>query len=626
MVAASAYAPAASAQTFQPTPLPKPGQALVQSSEIYPRASAEVEIAAGLKVKPLKTVQTKAGKAAVADRLIVGFAKGLSDSEQHDAHLKAAGRISMAAKPVKKLGPQTELVDVSGAKSLEAAIDAYRADPRVRLAAPDLLMRETETPNDTQFGQQANMTRIQAPAAWNRTHGSLSRRIAILDTGIDLSNTNADLTGRVVASVDFSGSPFGATDKRGHGTHVAGIAGAVTNNNFGVAGVAWNTQLLNAKVLDDTGAGSISMLIDGIRWAVANGADVINMSVGADQSCNPSAWEDLFDTGRNELQDAINEAFAANVVLVAAAGNNGNSNENWPASCPNVVSVASTDNNDARSGFSNFGTWVDVAAPGSNIFSTALPLGSRCANGTAQFAMCSGTSMASPHVAGLAVLVKQSCNLTSASSIVGRIQATSDQIAGTGASWIFGRINALRAVCFPAPSNLHLGNVTTNSIELLWTDGGAPADSSTEVHFRPHNTATWSVQVLAANRTQWLHQGLSAGSGWDYKVRDCDANGCSAFSNQVTGYAGTTGHTLTVNKIGTGSVTSQPAGINCGSDCSDVYANGTQVALEAHDGFVNGAEWVFKGWSGACSGQNYTCTVTMNAAKSVTARFNRTSE
>jgi thermitase len=108
--------------------------------------------------------------------------------------------------------------------------------------------------------------KIQAPAAWNRTHGSSARRIAILDTGIDQSGTNPDLAGLVVAQQDFTGSAFGSNDKVGHGTHVAGIAGAVTNNGVGVAGVAFNTRLLNGKVLDDTGNGSLSMLIDGIRW------------------------------------------------------------------------------------------------------------------------------------------------------------------------------------------------------------------------------------------------------------------------------------------------------------------------------------------------------------------------
>src|SRR4029453_514046 len=153
---------------------------------------------------------------------------------------------------------------------------------------------------------------------------------------------HADLSGRVVARRDFTGSPNGTADMVGHGTHVAGLAGAVTNNGAGVAGAAWNTSLLNGKVFDDAGNGSLSMLIDGIRWSVSNGADVINMSLGSKDGddCVPSALEDLFDYGVNELQDAIGEAWGAGVVLVASAGNSNTSNQQWPGACPNVLVVA----------------------------------------------------------------------------------------------------------------------------------------------------------------------------------------------------------------------------------------------------------------------------------------------
>jgi thermitase len=276
----------------------------------------------------------------------------------------------MKAQPVAQLGSNAQLVDVSGAASLDAAVKAYRGDPQVRFAAPDLLMRAAEVPNDPSFGAQWGMTRIQAPVAWNRTHGSISRRIAILDSGVDESNP--DLAGRVVARRDFTGSSSGFADRFGHGTHVAGIAGATTNNSVGVASVSFGASLLNGKVLDDAGNGSMSMLIDAIRWATANGAEVMNMSLGSttNDHCVPSALEDFFDFGANELQDAINEACSANVVLVASAGNNGTSNQLWPASCPNVLSVADTMANDTRSPTSTFGTWVDVAAPGTGILST----------------------------------------------------------------------------------------------------------------------------------------------------------------------------------------------------------------------------------------------------------------
>jgi thermitase len=627
LLAATVLAPPT--QAAELAPQPKPGlPQLAIADTTYPRATTEVEIAPGLKVLPLKTVTSKNGRQAVADRLVVVFGKDSSAGDVAETHRNAALRGKMAANPLRQLGPNTQLVDVSGAASLNSAIKAYQADPRVKFAAPDLLIKATETPNDPNFGTQWGMTRIQAPQAWNRTHGSLSRRIAILDTGID--EANPDLAGRVIARRDFTGSASGFADRNGHGTHVAGIAAAATNNGVGVAGVSFGASLLNGKVLDDTGNGSLSMLVDAIRWSVSNGAEIINMSLGSttNDDCVPSAWEDLFDFGVNELQDAINEAFSANVVLVASAGNNGTAQQLWPAACPNVLSVADTDVNDNISPTSTFGTWVDVAAPGSGILSTAVPGAPSCAAGATssfRFAGCSGTSMAAPHVSGLAALVRTSCGFTNAGNIVSRVKSTADQITGTGSLWQSGRINALKAVCFPAPTNLRVGNVTSNSIEILWNDGGAPADSSTEVHYRQHNAATWWVQVLAANRTSWLHQGATAAAGYDYKVRDCDANGCSAFTNTVTGFAGTTAFTLTVGRNGIGTIESVPAGITCPGDCSDAYRSGTVVTLHA-EGFVgNNEEWMFTGWSGACTGRG-DCTVTMNAAKSVTATFRKLSD
>jgi thermitase len=271
-------------------------------------------------------------------------------------------------------------------------------------------MHANETPNDPFIGSQGGLNTIQAPAAWNRTHGSSGVLIAVLDSGIN--EAHPDLTGKVVARHDFTGSSAGTDDLVGHGTHVAGIAAASTNNAIGVAGVGYDSRLLNVKVLDDSGSGSISMLFDGIYWAADNGAHIINMSLGGEDDCSTSWWEDLFDVGRNELRDSIGYASDRNVVLVAAAGNNGANRQQWPGACPNVIAVANTTVNDVKAANSNFGTWVDLAAPGSSIFSTAVPGAPKCQSGlTGQFANCSGTSMASPHVASLAAWFERVADL-----------------------------------------------------------------------------------------------------------------------------------------------------------------------------------------------------------------------
>lgn len=590
--------------------------------EAYPRAAQPIQLQRGgqlLQVRPLKTVRTLSKREAVADRLIVVFRADAPDADQVTAHTRAGKLGAGLAKPVLKVGRKGVLVDVSGALSLEEAARAYKSDPNVLHASPDWVMRAQEIPNDPSVGNQWGLTTIQAPQAWNRTHGSTGVRIAVLDSGIN--EAHADLAGKIVARRDFTGSASGSNDINGHGTHVAGIAAASTNNAMGVAGVGYDSRLMNVKVLDDTGSGSISMLYDAIYWAADNGAHVINMSLGGEEDCSTAWWEDLFDVGRNELREAINYAFGRNIVLVAAAGNNGANQQQWPGACPNVMAVANTNSADMISGTSNFGMWVDVAAPGSAIFSTAVPGAAKCqANLAGAFANCSGTSMASPHVAGIAALVRTSCNLNSATDIVNRIASTSDAIAGTGTLWQFGRVNALRAVCFPSllPS---IASQTASSIQVRWSDR-TPGETRFEVNWQIIGGASSTV-IVPANSTSFLHSGLTAGTSVDYRVRVCDALGCSAFSSAVRGR---TGAQLTVSISGNGRVTSSPAGITCGTggtDCTEVYNPGTLVTLTPRP-YVNTIKniwWEFDHWEGTCAGQNWGCTITMSGARSARAVF-----
>jgi subtilisin family serine protease len=298
------------------------------------------------------------------------------------------------------------------------------------------------------------MRAIQAPAAWNVTHGAASIKIAILDCGI--YEPHPDIAGKVVARKDFSGSPYATDDRCNHGTHVAGIASASTNNGAGVAGVGYNTSLMNGKILlevyDGAGnvigsSGSSTWIVSGIHWAVDNGARVINLSVGS--PFIPVVGNSA--TCAQTYQDAVNYASTRNVVLVAAAGNDGALELFQPASCLGALSVASTDQNDNKSSFSNFGPWVNVAAPGSFIYSTVNP--TLAANQGASYSYFEGTSMAAPHVAGLAGLLWATRWGTNGASVVARIEATADPLPGaTGVLWQTGRVNAARAVTGPPPA------------------------------------------------------------------------------------------------------------------------------------------------------------------------------
>lgn len=432
-----------------------------------------------IQTMPIRRTTTLDGREAVADRIIVGFKSGVDDTEKDAVHRAVAGAQGVPLPiPLKRVDGDAQYVDVTGMPSLEAAIQAYQADPRVRYAEPDYLMHPTEIPNNPAFAQQYGMTKVQAPAAWDVTHGSPAVKIAILDCGI--YEAHPDLVGKVVTRQDFTGSPYGADDKCNHGTHVAGIASANTGSGIGVAGVGYNTALMNGKVLIEqydgfgnlTATGSTTWIAAGIQWAADNGAKVINMSLGGPGVCSQA------------YQDAITYAWSRNVVVVAAAGNY-NANEPFqPADCAHVVSVASTDQNDARSGFSNFGQWVSVAAPGSAIYSTVNP--TIAENHGASYASFDGTSMATPHVAGLVGLLWATAWGTSAPAVVSRLEGTADHIAGTGTNWQYGRINAAIAVHPPLPTTAVLSPAT------LLAGSAAFTLVVTGNYFQPGATVLWS--------------------------------------------------------------------------------------------------------------------------------------
>ncbi|MFD2169702.1 S8 family peptidase [Tumebacillus lipolyticus] len=301
------------------------------------------------------------------------------------------------------------------------ALAKVQADPNVEYAELDQIMKIDLTPNDPSYSSQWHLPKIQAPAAWNITTGSTSTKIAIIDTGVDL--THPDLSAKIIGGYNAITGTTNAQDDHGHGTHCAGIATASTDNNLNGAGVDWKARIMPVKVLDAGGSGYTSDIINGVNWAVANGANIISMSLGGG-AANAS------------FQTAINNAWANNVVIVAAAGNNGNTVKHYPAAYNNVVAVGSTDSADNRSSFSTYGSWVHVGAPGSSILSTRLGGG---------MTTMSGTSMATPVVAGLAGLVRANNPSLSNAGIVSKIFSGADPI-GVPGWWQYGRVNALNSL------------------------------------------------------------------------------------------------------------------------------------------------------------------------------------
>lgn len=241
------------------------------------------------------------------------------------------------------------------------------------------------TPNDPLYPQQPALPFINAPQAWALHRGNESFITAILDTGVRLDHL--DLQARLLPGYDFGNDDSQPSDPFGHGTFVTGIAGAVTNNARGVAAVAPNGKILPVKVFTDSGQGYLNDLLDGVGYAVAQGAHAINLSLGS-------------STAMPVLQIALNNAWNAGVVIVAAAGNNNNMNPFYPAYYSVCIAVAACNLDGTKSGVSTYGSWVDVVAPSGDVYSTTNGSTNSYGRNTGGF-----TSYAAPFVTAQATLL-----------------------------------------------------------------------------------------------------------------------------------------------------------------------------------------------------------------------------
>jgi thermitase len=366
-------------------------------------------------------------------QILVKFQPGTSAATIAEVHCQNGGRL---VEVIPQIGVQVVEVPAS---QLEEKLAAYLGHPSVEYAEPDRQAQIMAIPNDSGFGGQWNMSQVQAPEAWDITQGSSTIDIALLDTGID--QDHPDVSPKIVANVNFSSSPsFG--DYYRHGTHVAGIAAAITDNGMGVAGIGYDSSLMNVKVFADDGSAGASALAQGIIWAADNGAEVININM-------------IYGYPSPTLENAVNYAWDKGAVLVAAAGNQGKSQPTYPGAFANCIAVAATDADDNLASWSTYGDWVSVAAPGVSIYST-LPDG---------YGYGGGTCMASPHVSGLAALLFTVVTDTNGNGRLNdevryAIESTCDDI---GAKVACGRINAYKAVLTSASS---LGSIAGNVTDV----------------------------------------------------------------------------------------------------------------------------------------------------------------
>ncbi|MDJ0704090.1 MAG: S8 family peptidase [Leptolyngbyaceae cyanobacterium MO_188.B28] len=373
---------------------------------------------------------------------------------------------------------------------------------------PNYIYTTRFRPNDPDYDKQWNLRDIGVESAWNITAGK-DVTVAVIDTGVsrvpDLQKT------QFVPGYDFVNDREQADDDFGHGTHVAGTIAQTTNNQYGVAGVAFEANLMPLKVLDETGAGTVSDIAEAIRFAADKDADVINLSLGG--------------AGDSQvLAEAVEYAYRKGVVLIGAAGNEGRNSASYPARYPHVVAVAATGPSGAKAGYSNFGAGVDIAAPGGDI-QQGDPSGGILQNtvnpatGESVFASFQGTSMAAPHVAGVAALIK-AVGVDSPDNIVKILQASArtdqnDTLNHFGA----GHLDAAAAVDMADKGQFNFRNFFRWLREngylnpKFWIDGGLIAFWPKVLMVLGSYLLAWLLRVYLPFAWGWaLSSGLIMGS------------------------------------------------------------------------------------------------------------------
>jgi serine protease len=410
---------------------------------------------------------------------------------------------------VRAMADDTQVLNLPERRALSevaAIADRLAQLPEIEYAEPDRILQPLLTPNDPQYGSQWHYSGaygIDAPAAWDITTGSTNIVVAVIDTGI---LNHADLAGRTLPGYDFIGDIPTANDGNGrdanpsdpgdwttanecyagslasnsswHGTHVAGTIGAASNNNLGVAGINWVSKILPVRVLGKCG-GYTSDILDGMKWAAGlpvagvpnnpNPAKVLNLSLGGSGACDVTQ------------QTAINAIVSAGTTVIVAAGNsNANASGFNPASCNNVIAVAATNPAGYRSYYSNYGAVVDIAAPGgeTNVTSANGVLSTLNAGtttpGADSYKYYQGTSMATPHVVGIASLVLSLIPAATPAQVSQILRNTvkafpvgstcNTSICGPGIASAFNSVSGLPRIADFSPKQLPMGSAAATLI------------------------------------------------------------------------------------------------------------------------------------------------------------------
>jgi thermitase len=416
-------------------------------------------------------------------RVLVKFMSGATATEQVDA---LAQRDLVMLREI--ADAEIQVLDVPAGREREMA-DWLLSTGLVEYAAPDYVAHVTSEPNDDHWALQWNMTLVNAPAGWDIITGTNTITIAVLDTGIDLDHP--DLVSKLVPGSNPLNYDTPPDDDHGHGTHVAAIAGAATNNWMGVAGVDWQARLMPVKVCDADSSCFYSDVIDGIYYAANNGARVINLSM--------AGWEPF-----EGLQVAVRYATdTKGALVVVSAGNCASGGDGcpgvnpvaYPASYTETIAVASATRYDGWASYSEYHSYVDIAAPGGDV---SNPIWSADINGS--YYSRHGTSMSAAHVSGLASLIWALNPGLSPTQVWNVMRDTADKVGpyayinGRNNYMGYGRIDVAAALSSVAPTLV----VSPTSVSFL-AGNNRPLPSSfiTIANDSDYSSMTWSASLSA---------------------------------------------------------------------------------------------------------------------------------
>lgn len=490
-----------------------------------PKAAATVPApSVTVSAAPKVVLPEEAGPAnAVPDEIIVRF-----DGEARPlagATLKRALEI-----------PNTYLYAINKKSYSVQAAESWEDAQDIQYVEPNYLYTTTAEPNDPDFSDSWGVGAINAPQAWDTASGD-GIKVAVVDTGVNPNHP--DLAGQVLPGKDMVNHDDDPMDDHGHGTHVAGTIAAVANNFVGVAGVAPHARIIPVKVLAANGSGTNDTIAEGILEAAKLGAKVINMSLGGPDNSQT-------------LDAAIQQVERQGVIVVCAAGNDNVNTPFYPAANDGVIGVAAVDPANRKASFSNYGDYIDVAAPGTNIVSTGFQGG---------YVKMSGTSMASPHVAGAVAVLLSKYPALRGAQVQKLLQNTGHEALGFSGQAlkvidVAAALDAAPTMDFVAPSRV-IGLSTRagapGEVQLSW----APAsDNHGVAGYRVFRNGT---ALGVTGTTSYSDAGLKEGQTASYTVTAFDADGNeSAASDPVSGTGGQASEvyqSLGVSKRGTKDLT-----------------------------------------------------------------------